>query len=61
MNSTMTRRQFLRMLAALGGCALLPPGFDPLWKAGQPINRPIDISVFEMFKIGPPVLLVPIR
>ncbi|WP_165073113.1 L-serine ammonia-lyase [Desulfovibrio sp. ZJ200] len=53
-----TRRQFLYWGAGLGAGLLLSPasvlgGYDPTWKPGARPERALDITVFEMFKIGP--------
>ena len=48
----------MKLLALMGGSLLFPAdlvqaGFDPSYHPDRPVERPIDISVFEMFKIGP--------
>ncbi len=51
------RRRFLQSMAVTGAGLCLPTlgwaGFDPLWKPGTVCANPIDVTVFEMFKIGP--------
>ena len=51
------RRRFLQSMAVTGAGLCLPSltwaGFDPLWKPGSVCANPIDVTVFEMFKIGP--------
>ena len=51
------RRRFLQSMAVTGAGLCLPTlgwaGFDPLWKPGTLCANPIDVTVFEMFKIGP--------
>ncbi|MDD2967277.1 MAG: L-serine ammonia-lyase [Desulfovibrionaceae bacterium] len=54
---SITRRAFLSLSCA-GMLSTLSPlktwaGFDPLWRSGLPVGRPIDTSVLEIFKIGP--------
>lgn len=51
------RRRFLQSMAVTGAGLCLPTlgwaGFDPLWKPGTVCANPIDVTLFEMFKIGP--------
>ena len=51
------RRRFLQSMAVTGAGLCLPTlgwaGFDPLWKPGTVCANPIDVTVFEMFKVGP--------
>ena len=51
------RRRFLQSMAVTSAALCLPvvsrAGFDPLWKPGTVCANPIDITVFEMFKVGP--------
>ena len=51
------RRRFLQSMAVTSAGLCLPTlgwaGFDPLWKPGTVCANPIDVTVFEMFKIGP--------
>lgn len=53
-----SRRNFLKLASGTGAALLLCPGqliagYDPCWQPGRIPANPIDISVFEMFKIGP--------